>query len=63
MCMKTGKIMKNTKLTGHRKKMYNCHVKIMTEMFQGITEPREVQYNDKNNDRESDFGHLICACN
>lgn len=33
------------------------------EMFQGITEPREVQYNDKNNDRESDFGHLICACN
>lgn len=38
-------------------------------MFQGITEPREVQYNDKNNDKERERKgetktvHLICARN
>lgn len=47
MCMKARKIMKTTQLTGHRKDVELECENEDCEMFQGITEPRQVQYNDK----------------
>lgn len=52
MCMKAGKIINNTELTGHRKIVELECENQDCEMFQGITEQREVQYNVKNNDRK-----------